>query len=174
VDDVEEEDDGSEESEEDEAESEVDVDELLAGPSSSSAKETYKEGSFVVAVYDKEWFIAQVDHSQQETPAGYTRLRYMRKVGNNRFIWEKHQDLLDTLDLDILMSIPDPIPVASRFMGLHVSHAKKADQLLLVHVVYISFNNLIKNFATKLNFFLPKLNFFYFYFNEISLNWPFK
>ena len=73
-----------------------------------------------------------MENSQESVPSGYTRLRYMSKKDYNRSVWEK-PDILDTLDLDILLTIPYPIPVASRFMGLNENTAKQADRLLLVN-----------------------------------------
>ena len=133
-----------EEEESEEDDSEPDPEALLAGGDEDNSGEggsnqfRYQAGTFVVAKYDKEWFIAQVENSQVNVPSGYTRLRYMSKKGYNRFVWEK-PDILDTLDLDILLTIPDPIPVASRFMGLNESTAKQADRLLVVHVVSLFF-----------------------------------
>ena len=147
---------------EEEEEEEEDVDALLEGDNSGISHSTtaYKEGSFVIARYDDEWYLAQVDISQEETPSGYTRLRYMSKSGHNRFKWDQRDDKLDTFNMDILLSVPDPIPVASRFVGVSEHHAKLADQLLLVQVVLISLLFYTENLTKKLIFFKPEQFFF--------------
>jgi hypothetical protein len=131
-----------------ESDSDADVDALLAGtvpidenvpPASTSSSNIIREflpGSYVIARYDSDWYIAQVENEQANILPGYTRLRYMAKKGRNRFMWEK-PDILSTLDQDILLKTPPPVPVTSRFMGVSENIAKQADRLLLVHVVLI-------------------------------------
>ena len=75
----------------------------------------------------------------------------MSKKGYNRFVWEK-PDILNTLDLDSLLTIPDPIPVASRLMGLNKNTTKQADRLLVVQVVSLFFT--FKISILKINFLL--------------------
>ena len=55
--------------------------------SSSGAAEAYQVGSFVVAIYDGTWYIAQVEGEEpEEETEGYSLLKYMNKVGNNQFV----------------------------------------------------------------------------------------
>jgi hypothetical protein len=127
-----------------ESDSDADVDALLAGPvpidenvppastSSSNIIREFLPGSYVIARYNCDWYIAQVENEQTNILSGYTRLRYMAKKGRNRFMWEK-PDILSTLDQDILLKTPPPVPVTSRSENI----AKQADRLLLVHVVLI-------------------------------------
>ena len=46
-----------------------------------------RHGSHVVAVYEGEWFIAEVCIDQRQVASGYTRLMYMSIKGNNCFAW---------------------------------------------------------------------------------------
>ena len=62
-------------------------------------------GSYVAAVYQNQWYIAQVE-AEEEEMAGYTLLQYMDKLGSNKFLWGKKPDLLRTIDVDILMKTP--------------------------------------------------------------------
>jgi hypothetical protein len=139
----------------DESDSDTDVDALLAGPvpidknlppastSSSNIIREFLPGSYVIARYVGNWFIAQVENEQTNILPGYMHLRYMAKKGRNRFMWEK-PDILSTLDQDILLKTPPPVPVTSRFMGVSENIAKQADRLLLVHVVLIFLLFLLK------------------------------
>ncbi len=102
-----------------ESDSDADVDALLAGlvpidenvpPASTSSSNIIREflpASYVIARYDCDWYIAQVENEQTNILPGYTRLRYMAKKGRNRFMWEK-PDILSTLDQDILLK---PLPL---------------------------------------------------------------
>ena len=46
-----------------------------------------RHGSHVVAVYEGEWFIAEVCIDQRQVASGYTRLMYMSIKGNKCFAW---------------------------------------------------------------------------------------
>ena len=75
-------------------------------------------GSYVVALYDKLWYIAQVEgEDPDEEVEGFTLLVYMERRGNNQFIWGK-QDVLRTNNKDIICSVGAPVPVSSRAHGL--------------------------------------------------------
>ena len=55
--------------------------------------EMFPVGGYVAAVYDGDWYMAQVEG---EEPEGYTLLKYMERKGNNQFVWgsgkaENHQ-----------------------------------------------------------------------------------
>ncbi len=97
-------------------------------------------GSNVIARYDNEWYVAQVVNNQENVQAGYILLHYMDKKGRNHFMWNKEKDdLLLTLHEDILMDIPAPIPVTSRFMGVSDKTVSEAELLHVVVVLIFSF-----------------------------------
>jgi hypothetical protein len=55
--------------------------------------EMFPVRSYVAAVYDGDWYVAQVEGEETE---GYTLLKYMERKGNNQFVWgsgnaENHQ-----------------------------------------------------------------------------------
>ena len=52
----------------------------------------------VVAVYEGEWFVAEVF-----IPRGYKRLSYTSIKGKNVFSWPDKKDIVVTLQKDILM-----------------------------------------------------------------------
>jgi hypothetical protein len=54
----------------------------------------YAVGSYVVAVYDGNWFIAQVEGEEPENECeGFTLLKYMERRGNNQFVWGEAKDV---------------------------------------------------------------------------------
>jgi hypothetical protein len=93
---------GNEEVEADEEEVEADEEEVEEADSESenSADEEEAEaeelpdlvgtsripGSFVVAIYEEEWYIAKVCKDQSNTVSGYVTLSYMSKKGTNSFL----------------------------------------------------------------------------------------
>jgi hypothetical protein len=106
-------------------------------PGSSKCRQP---GSYVIARYDNEWYVAQVVNNQENVQAGYILLHYMDKKGRNHFMWNKEkEDMLLTLHEDILMDIPAPIPVTSRFMGVSDKTVSEAERLLVVVVLIFIF-----------------------------------
>jgi hypothetical protein len=98
-----------------------------------SHKPDYPIGSFVVAVYDKLWYIAQVEgEDPEEEYAGFTLLKYLSRIGPNQFFWAEDSDHLKTLNADILLKVDALVPVSSRFLGLPKDIVKKVEQLLRV------------------------------------------
>ena len=88
-------------------------------------------GAHVAAVYNAQWYIAQVE-GEEEEEVGYTLLQYMTRLGSNKFIWEKKPDLLRTLDSDILMETPPPVPVSHRHFGYPRNILTEVDKCYLV------------------------------------------
>ena len=79
----------------------------------------YQVGSFVVAIYENHWYIAQVEgEDPDEETEGFTLLHYMDLKGFNQFSWGEKKDILKTNDKDIICAVSPPIPVSSRAMGL--------------------------------------------------------
>jgi hypothetical protein len=90
-------------------------------------------GSFVVAVYDGNWFIAQVEAEEPENECeGFTLLKYMERHGNNQFSWGQKIDQLKTINTDILAKVDPPIPISSRHYGLPKDSVKKIETLFRV------------------------------------------
>jgi hypothetical protein len=96
-------------------------------------------GSHVVAVYEDQWFIAEVVQDQSNVPGGYVRLSYMVIKGSNSFIWPPKPDLMVTLEEDILLEVTIQ-PVNSRgHLGLSKKDYEKVISLMVV-VYYFSQN----------------------------------
>jgi hypothetical protein len=121
---------------------------VLGGNSSTSLQSSsikkFMPGKYVIAKYDNEWYVAQVVENQEEVQLGYTRLHYMTKKGRNHFTWgtaTKKEDILNTLHEDILLEIPPPVPVTSRFLGVSDKHAIEAERLLSVVVFIFKISN---------------------------------
>jgi hypothetical protein len=130
--------------EDEEEENNEEVDELpdldLEGPSSS------RMGSYVVAAYEGQWFLAEVTRDQTNVARGYTRLSYMVIKGKNSFSWGERPDIHVALNEDILLEAVSPEPVNSRG---HLGLKKKDLQLVMSRMVVVSFNllfNLINIF----------------------------
>jgi len=71
-------------------------------------------GSWVVALYEGEWFLCEVMADQEGVASGYTKLSYMAIKGKNVFSWGDKPDLVDTLEEDIILDKVEPVPVNSR------------------------------------------------------------
>ena len=85
----------------------------------------YQVGSHVVAKYDNDWYIAQVEgEDPDEEEDGFTLLMYMERKGNNQFIWGK-KDLFRTDNKDIICAVDPPVPVSSRAYGLNKEDLSK-------------------------------------------------
>jgi hypothetical protein len=104
-----------------------------AGGSWRGRPAAFDVGSFVVAVYDKMWYLAQVEGEEPEEECeGLTLLKYMERRGNNQFIWGQVSDKLKTLNSDILLKVEPPIPVSSRLWGLPKNVLKEVERLFRV------------------------------------------
>ena len=102
---------------------------------------TYPVGSYVVATYDDEWYIALVEGEEpdEETP-GFTMLKYMERRGRNSFVWGTTRDTLKTNNRDIVRAVDPPIPVSSRLFGLPKDVLKDIEMFMsLKWVVYYFF-----------------------------------
>ena len=95
-------------------------------------------GTMVVAVYEEEWFIAEVAEDQRGVPGGYTRLKFMGIKGPNVFAWPNREDKVVTYNDDILLEHIDPIPLNSRgHFGLKEKDLKSVQSWMVV--VYCPF-----------------------------------
>jgi hypothetical protein len=105
----------------------------------------YAVGSYVVAVYDGNWFIAQVEGEEPENECeGFTLLKYMDRRGNNQFVWGEAKDQLKTINSDILLRVEPPIPITSRYWGLPKDIVKKVEKLFRVlwSIIFLQFKHL--------------------------------
>ncbi len=103
-----------------------------------------KPGSYVVAVYEEQWFLAEVSKNQTSVKSGYLRLEYLTIKVTNSFCHPTKADLLITPEEDIILKTVSPEPVNSRgCLGLNKKDLSKV--LSLMVVVYLS-SNLLKNY----------------------------
>jgi hypothetical protein len=104
-------------------------------------------GGYVVAVYEGEWFLAEVARDQNNVQSGYTRLEYMAIKGKNAFTQPHKPDVMITLNEDILLEDVCPEPVNSRgCLGLNKSDLSKVTTLMVLVFISSKFS---------LSFFIP-------------------
>ena len=105
--------------------SDDELDELPDPSSYSSKPACIQPGQQVAAIYEGEWFLAEVSADQIDVANGYTRLNFMAIRGKNMFAWGK-QDVLETLNEDIILTNVQPIPKNNRgYIGLNEEDLKK-------------------------------------------------
>ena len=93
-------------------------------------------GDYVVAVYEDQWFLAEIHDDQRGVKRGYTKLSYMTLRGVNDFIWGP-KDVHVTLNEDILLMPVSPEPINNRgHLKLKKQDLEKV--LSLMVVVYLS------------------------------------
>ncbi len=89
-----------------------------------------KSGTSVIAVYEGQWFVAEVVQDQTSVPNRYTRLSYMVIKGSNSFAWGSKHDLMITLNEDIIL---DEEPVNRRgHFGLKKNDLAKVNSSMVV------------------------------------------
>jgi hypothetical protein len=97
---------------------EDDEDEDDPAESESGAAVEYPVESFVVAVYQNQWYVGQVQNKEEEPEAEegdhYVILSFMERIkDNNSFKWPLRPDILNMLKEDILFPCKHPIPTSS-------------------------------------------------------------
>jgi hypothetical protein len=95
-------------------EEEEEMDDIMATKPSAPL---YAVGSYVAAMFDQDWYVAQVEAEEPENECpGFTLLKYMvmEIKGHNQFVQGSGKDTLKTINSDVLMVIDPPIPVSSR------------------------------------------------------------
>lgn len=98
-------------------------------------------GTYVTAVYDSLWYIAQVEGEEEdEEEEGFTLLRYMNRMGPNQFFWDTKPDIFKTNNVDILCSVDPPIPVSSRYYGVSKIALKKIETLFRLEIFWFNTN----------------------------------
>jgi hypothetical protein len=162
---AEEDDDSSLEDSREESDLSEEEEEILSGLGGGGGEETEELpdleiprrnlGSYVVAVYEEEWFLAEISKDQAQVAKGYTRLKYMVKKGTNSFAWGAKDDIHVALDVDIILEPVIPEPVNSRGnLGLKKKDFDKV--LSLMVVVHFPFLIIWLTFFPKLPYTVPK------------------
>jgi hypothetical protein len=129
-------------------EAELFEDEVEAVLQGAEELPTVNAGTYVVAVYEQQWFLAEVSRDQSQVKRGYTKLEYLVIKGTNAFSYPSKPDLHITLDEDIIIKNVSPEPVNSRgCLGLN---KKDLGKVLTLMVVFIS-----SSFSTYLVKFSP-------------------
>ena len=111
-----------------------------AGRTSGHHKDQYQVGQFVTAIYEGRWLVARVDADQSGASNTHINLNYMETVGDNKFKWPKHPDLLMTLKKDILTVCSTPTLVGSSTRATYVclsSDDAAAAEFAFDEVVYL-------------------------------------
>jgi hypothetical protein len=92
-----------------------------------------RAGTSVVAVYEGQWFLADVLENQAGVGDGYCRLSYMSIKGTNSFAWGSKPDIMPTLNEDIILKDIEMIPVNSRgHFGLKKDDLKRVTAWMVV------------------------------------------
>ena len=104
----------------------------------------------VVAIYEDDWYIAQVEgEDPDEETEGFTLLNYMYLKGFNKFSWGKKKDILKTNDRDIICAVSPPISVSSWALGLNREDLEKVRKysnqkwLKLIHMLVVEINRYV-------------------------------
>jgi hypothetical protein len=103
-------------------------------------KQKYPVGSYVVAVYQSEWYVGQVmskeGNPKAEMGEEYLLLSFMdRQKQKNTLKWPERQDILNTLKCDVLFACQPPEPSAcssssrSTTFSLSKADLSKAEKL---------------------------------------------
>ncbi len=115
----------------------------------------------VVAIYEGQWFLADVVESQEKGGHGYTRLSYAAIKGTNCFTWTDKPDIMVTLNEDILSEV-NVVPLNNRGdVGLTKQDFKKVENWMIV--VYMPF---ILNIFAQYSYFIRKR------FSKLKLYFP--
>ena len=113
-----------------------------------SEHEEYKVGDFVAAIYEEEWFVAQVEGEEpDEEEDGLILLKYMKQTGGrmkNSFIWPDKDDIFKTKESDILCKVSPPEPVSNRAFGLNIADLNVVETMMVKWFMFFLLNNSIR------------------------------
>ncbi len=129
----------------DETENEEEVDAILCGGGDAGSAElpdlhgSPDVGSNVVAIYEKQRFLAEVAKDRSNVKKGYMHLAYMVIKGKNSFSQPCKPDLHITLEEDIIRKDVLPEPVYS--CGCLGLTKKDFDKVLSLMVVFFIYSN---------------------------------
>jgi hypothetical protein len=89
----------------------------------------YAAGSYVAAVYNQDWYVAQVEAEEPENEcSGFTLFKHIERKGHSQFVWGSGKDTLKT-NYDVVVVIYPPIPVSSRLWCLPKEFVKEIEKL---------------------------------------------
>lgn len=134
-----------------------DIDEELPDPAQKAAPVGYPAESFVVAMYQHQWYIGQVLNKEKEPEAEdgdqYILLSFMeRNKDNNSFKWPNRPDILNMLKEDILFSCQPPMPSSS-------TSSTRVNSFQLSRADFTKANEMFANAEafnpTKISFYIP-------------------
>lgn len=98
---------------------------------------SWNSGGLVVAIYEGEWFVAEILKNQDRVPRDYLRLSYTSHRGENIFTWPDRKDLMLTVREDIICENVKVVPVNSRgHFALCPEDYKKVKKIMMVVVLY--------------------------------------
>jgi hypothetical protein len=87
---------------------------------------------YVAAIYEGEWFLAEICKDQSNVAKGYP---YMTIKGNNSFVWGEKEDIYVALNEDIIVDPALPEPLDTRG---HLGLKKKDHDRVLYQMVVVS------------------------------------
>lgn len=106
----------------------------------------YLPGSYIVAMYQGDWFVGQVmdKNGEPEAEEGeeYLLVNFMERTGGDRLKWPARLDILNTLKDDVLFSCLPPTPCVatsssrSTTFSLTPAETKKANILYKISKAY--------------------------------------
>jgi len=137
-----------EEKEEEEKEDDPDIEEQQQQPDLQQKEDcpAYTPGSYVVAVYQSDWYVGQILDKDAEPEAegwgnDYLFISFMEKTGDLHK-WPKRRDVLNTLKADVLFACQPPEICASTsssrntVLSLSKAESKKAKELFAQFQAY--------------------------------------
>jgi hypothetical protein len=108
----------------------------------------YPPDSYVVAIYQGDWYVGQTMSKEGEPEAEegeqYVLVSFMERGTGDLLKWPKRSDILNVLKEDILFSCQPPVPCAatsssrSFTYSLSKAEAKKAKKLFMIKAYYIT------------------------------------
>jgi hypothetical protein len=121
--------------------------------SAENDEQEYLPGSYVVVVYDGQWYVAQVLDKELEPEAesdeSYLFLNFMKKsLTSDSLQWPTQTDKLNMLREDILFSCMPPSPSAGTSSSRNTTFSLSREDLLkakLMHMMRKKVNYLTKN-----------------------------
>ena len=87
----------------------VAAEEVAAEP--THAVPTYNIGEWVACTYENKWYLGKVVLTEHE--CGEYQVHFFEEIRRNQFRWPATTDSLDMFTEDMLMSVPEPTPLAS-------------------------------------------------------------
>jgi len=107
-------------------------------PKPVTAKKSLPGGGMVVALYEGEWFPAEVLRDQSGVAAGYVRLSYAAVRGINAFAWPDMADIVETVEDDIIIQEVTLVPINSRgYFGLPKKEYAKVCSMMVVVYFFV-------------------------------------